>query len=599
MAYTLRGKVRIELEVQSGRLVTQVYIDDQPLRGSEALNAGLAALLEGRRPPLGSLSALTSSQILVEESPLPAVADDELLTLAPEAAIEVQPSARMWGTTAVSPDASLPISLFVPPERLGPLQSLAAELQAGWQRMLSAAQSRGRTVEPEQAEPILSALCRERIAREPALAAVLRPRDDGPGLTLEPCAPLQTDELAYPIDTLRIWADRQAGARVRASSPPLRIRLAAPLSQYGPCLAALCAGIRGADLHAALAQAPPAIAQLVDALRRAGLLRARPQPPRLDVPPGSLTHLGHATLLANLGGGYVLVDPFLPPASQLDSLRPPSLPELPPLSAIVITHHHWDHVHLETLLKLDKRVPVYLPRQRETAALRPRCERLLAYLGFSEVRTLGHGESFAVGDGGRVQSMPFFGEDPTRIDFVGNCYALIHGDCAALVHVDSGTDSQGLSSVTSGVLRQLAASVRCLSPVLATRRQELGSLVEHPWEFLLRPAREWPLPTENCHNPAAFLAALAQQAGCPWLVIYSEGGADFYPDGTNFLRRPGEAARMAPYEYLWNPWDQIVSAVEQTGAKIHMSSPFERFAIGGGPLSGLSRAQGSDAATSG
>lgn len=590
MAYTLRGKVRIELEVQQGRLVTQVYVDDQPVRSSEALQAGLAALLEGRRPVMGSLSALTSAQILVEDSPQPALplAESQTLGLSDQTAIEVLPSARLVGASAVSPDASLPISLFVPPERLGPLQSLAAELQAGWQRMQSASQSRGRTVDPVDAERVLSALCRERIAREPALAAVLQPID-GTGLQLAPVQPLQTDEIAYPIDSLRFFSDRSPAVRTRRGSAPLRVRLTAPLSLYGSWLGRLCAGMQADDLRAALAQAPLPVRSFVGDLQRAGLLVPRPSSALLDVPPGTVTHLGHATLLANLGGGYVLVDPFLPPGSQLDTVRPPSLAELPPLSAIVITHHHWDHVHLESLIKLDKQVPVYLPRQRETSALRPRTERLLAYLGFSHVRSLAHGESFSVGDGGRVQAVPFFGEDPTRIDFVGSCYALIHQDCAALVHVDSGTDSHGRSSVTSGEARRLADSFRALSPVFATRRQELGTLVEHPWEFLLRPAHEWPLPTENCNNPATFLADLCRQTRCPWLVVYSEGGADFYPDGTNFLRRPGEEARMAPYEYLWDPWDQIVAAIEQTGSRPHRSSVYERFAIGGGPLPGSAR----------
>jgi hypothetical protein len=595
MAYTLRGKVRIELEVQRGRLITQVYVDDVPVRGSEALNAGLATLLEGRRPQLGALSALTSTQILVAEPPQPSDADDAILTLSDEVAIEALP--RVMGSTAVTPDASLPISLFVPPERLGPLQSLAAELQAGWQRMLSAAQSRGRTVEAAAAERILVALCRERIAHDPALANLVQADDSEQGLCLTPRVPLMTDDIAYPIETLRFFADRQAAAPARKGSPPLRIRLGAPLARYGLWLGRLGAGLSAEALRASLRDEPPAIAQLIGELRSAGLLRPRPTRPPLDLPAGSVAHLGHACLLANLGGGSVLIDPFLPPASQLDSLRPPSLTELPPLSAIAITHHHWDHVHIESLLKLDKRVPVYLPRQRDAAALRPRSERLLSYLGFTDVRTLAPGESFPVGDGGRVQAVPFFGEDPTRIGYVGCCYALIHGDCAALVHVDSGSDSQGRSLVSTGELRKIAAAFRVLSPVFATRRQELGTLVEHPWEFLLRPAREWPLPTENCNNPATFLAALAQQAQTPCLVIYSEGGADFYPDGTNFLRRPGEAARMAPYEYLWDPWEEIVAAVAQTGSAIHRASPFERFAIGGGLLPGLARRPGSDGAT--
>lgn len=588
MAYTLRGKVRIELEVKRGRLIAKTFVDDQPVEASDALLAGLASFLDGRRPVMAQLSALTAAQVLVEERPPLSFGGDDRVRLLDEAAIEVLPSPQPVGASLVRPNASLPISLFVPAERQGPLQRLAAELHAGWERMLSAAQSRGLTVDAKAAERILSDLCEERLASDPALSSVLHKIESHP-LRLAARAPLQSDDIAFPIDSLRILGDRRAAVRDRAVSPPLRIQCSAAIADYGQLFGRLCTGITGADLQAELGRAPRAIAQLVADLQRAGLLNVSPPVPPLDVPPGTVTHLGHATLLANLGGGYVLVDPFLPPASQLDSLRPPSLAELPPLSAIVITHHHWDHVHLESLLKLDKRVPVYVPQQSQDRALRPRTERLLAYLGFSQVHTLAHGDSFPVGQGGRVQAVPFFGEDPTRLEYVGNCYALIHHDRAALVHVDSGTDWQGRSSVTSGEARRLADSVKVVSPVFATRRQELGTLVEHTWEFLLRPANEWPRPTENCCNSAAFLAALCQQARSPWLVIYSEGGAAFYPDGTNFLRRPDEPARIAPYEYLWDPWEQIVATVERGGAQTHMSSPFQRFEIGGGPIAGLAR----------
>lgn len=598
MAYTLRGKVRVELEVQGGRLIVQAFVDDQPLDPSDALFAGLAAVLGGQRPVMAQLVALTAAQVFVEEQPQLPFAAAGLVRLVEEAAIEVIPSARTLGSHSVRPDASLPISLFVPPERQGPLQRLVTELHAGWERMLSAAQSRGQSVDPQVAERILSALCEERLASDSLLSDVLQRTGSQP-LRLSPRGLLQSDEIAFPIESLRILGDRCPTVRNRLQNPPLRIRCSAPVAEYGQLFGRLCAGITGAELRLELQHAPRAIAQLVLDLQRAGLLGAAPPLPPLDVPPGTVTHLGHATLLANLGGRYVLVDPFLPPASQLDTLRPPALAELPPLSAILITHHHWDHVHLETLFKLSKRVPVYLPRQVQDRALVPRTERLLAYLGFTQVHTLGHGESFAVGDGGRVQAVPFFGEDPMRIDYVGNCYALIHNDCAALVHVDSGTDWQGQSAVTSGAARRLAEQFAVVSPVFATRRQELGTLVEHTWEFLLRPANEWVRPTENCNNSAAFLAALCEQAKTPWLVVYSEGGAAFYPDGTNFLRRPQEPARVAPYEYLWEPWDQIVATVERSGAQTHLSAPFQRFQIGGGPIAGLARVERGEASALG
>lgn len=175
-----------------------------------------------------------------------------------------------------------------------------------------------------------------------------------------------------------------------------------------------------------------------------------------------IAHLGHATLLANLGGQHILVDPWFPPASAADASPPPALIALPPLAGVFITHHHWDHVHSDTLLRLDKTIPVYIPRQDPGRALSPRTEELLRYLGFRAVQQLEHGAAIPVGDGGEVVATPFFGEDPTQIGYRGNCYVLRHGGAAALVHVDSGTDLDGHSMLDTGVAAALVAQFGAL-----------------------------------------------------------------------------------------------------------------------------------------
>lgn len=75
---------------------------------------------------------------------------------------------------------------------------------------------------------------------------------------------------------------------------------------------------------------------------------------------GSVTWLGHATLLVRIGGYTVLTDPqFAPFASPLPFTGPPRhqpppvrLADLPPIDVVVISHNHYDHLGLPTVRAL-------------------------------------------------------------------------------------------------------------------------------------------------------------------------------------------------------------------------------------------------------
>ena len=115
-------------------------------------------------------------------------------------------------------------------------------------------------------------------------------------------------------------------------------------------------------------------------------------------------------------------------------------------------------------------------------------------------------------------------------------------------------------------------------------------MVEHDWSFLLAPSDTWVRPTENCDNDAAFLGRLAGATGGQ-LVLYSEGGAEWYPDATDFLRPGAEAAANdAVQMYLWDDMAAIEAAV--AGASntrgVAISLPFDVWTIGGGAPTKLS-----------
>ena len=559
MSYVLAGALRLETAVTAGRLLTRVYLDDRELSVDRNVLVGLTTLAAGGRPTQEQLAALARAGVLRPEGIEPPARP----RLAAGTAVDfIVRGALVAGTRrSVVPETSYPISLFVPPEILDVLQPLAAELREAHRRMVGASISRGRLPDAERAAAILAAIAEEQVRRSRRVAAVVEV-EPAP-FRLRPRVPLQRAELQYSVE-LRFRRDR-GGEPVLA-----HVLRADELAAASRLIGAL---VKGAPLPS---PPPP----LLLGLARAGLLEeAAVAPPGIDVAPGEVLHLGHATLLANLGGARVLIDPWLPPPSSADGdRRPPAVPDLPPLDAVLFTHHHWDHVHPETLLKLDKDLPLYIPKQPEGHALVPRTDRLLAALGFTRIHALAAGDSIALGEG-LVTALPFHGEDPTRIGYAGACYLLeMHGG-AALVHVDSGTDATGASLVTSGEIDRQVRRRGPLTTVFASRRQERGLMIDHTWEFLFQPVDQWVRPTENCCNDAAFLAALASAAGARDLVLYSEGGADWYPDGTDFLRKETPSARSAPFEHEWDSLDEIRARVEATGASLVLSRPFDRYRI--------------------
>jgi L-ascorbate metabolism protein UlaG (beta-lactamase superfamily) len=150
-------------------------------------------------------------------------------------------------------------------------------------------------------------------------------------------------------------------------------------------------------------------------------------PPKLEPaawPDNSLTiaNLGHATVLMNFFGTRVLTDPslFSRVGLSFDSILtigpkrvvdPPLAPaQLQQLDIILITHAHMDHLDIPSLKALPKSAVV-------VACVK--CSKIIAPLGFKDVRELKWGESTIV-KGLTIRAMgarhwgrrwPPFGED--------------------------------------------------------------------------------------------------------------------------------------------------------------------------------------------
>jgi len=113
----------------------------------------------------------------------------------------------------------------------------------------------------------------------------------------------------------------------------------------------------------------------------------------------TIAYLGHATLLMNYFGVRVLSDPsfYDKVGLSFDSIftvgpkrhtAPPLTPSaLGPVNVLLITHAHMDHLDVPSLKALPKDIVVVACDQ---------CSRLIAPLGFKDVRELRWGESTEV-----------------------------------------------------------------------------------------------------------------------------------------------------------------------------------------------------------
>ncbi|ACT03620.1 conserved hypothetical protein [Paenibacillus sp. JDR-2] len=113
----------------------------------------------------------------------------------------------------------------------------------------------------------------------------------------------------------------------------------------------------------------------------------------------SLTWVGHSTFFIQLAGKNIITDPVW--AGQMAfqrRLAPPGLPidDVPPVDIILISHSHYDHLHIQSLRRLQGNKLLLVP-----AGLRTK----LRLKGFTNVRELHWWESVVV-DGIRITFVP-------------------------------------------------------------------------------------------------------------------------------------------------------------------------------------------------
>lgn len=157
--------------------------------------------------------------------------------------------------------------------------------------------------------------------------------------------------------------------------------------------------------------------------------------------PPRVTLIGHSSLLVQSARGALLVDPLLrvdlgTPERALDLTRLD-------LDAIVCSHAHWDHCDLQTLLLLDKRIPIIIPRIVRPTAFNPPIAAALARLGFRDIREADAWTPLRVGDF-EIVPVPFHGEqDEPGIEIDHFTYVIRTEGLSLYGGVDGYRDDRG------------------------------------------------------------------------------------------------------------------------------------------------------------
>ncbi|HRI09819.1 MAG TPA: MBL fold metallo-hydrolase, partial [Nannocystaceae bacterium] len=111
------------------------------------------------------------------------------------------------------------------------------------------------------------------------------------------------------------------------------------------------------------------------------------------------TFLGHQGWLVRGGDTHLLIDPLLGAGfghgGLVGEIYPPrrlDLAAFPALDAVVLSHEHDDHFDIPSLLRLDRRIPIYFPERASIAG-----RGLLQALGFT-VRPLAPAADHEIGE---------------------------------------------------------------------------------------------------------------------------------------------------------------------------------------------------------
>ncbi len=529
--------------------------------------------------------------------------DDVFPEVSPSATIHLSPFVNVEITFSVNKEP-VPrsngelIDVFIARDFMKPWCTLVRNLRGLTDSMLENALTRGKTPNPRDILKVLHDVCIQECAKEP-LSKFLEAKRDSEGkfrFLAKRDFSVQREACQYP----------EINFRLQGNDAYLSERFINVSDEDCPYVARLFQKLNHGALKSELIEFsvktpnPHALKRILNTLKQMEGLISEPSatkpdwdkivPPRADL---SIYHFGHASLLVRGGSSFIAVDPWFLTWDAQYRTQPLSAFQLPPLEAIFITHHHWDHIDPQSILKYPEGVPIIVPKQDRNCAIYPRFLEFLKLFGHEKIVELDHWEKFPLRDGGFVLAVPFTGEGTAEGEFRANCYLVERWGQRILVHADSSQDSNGKSDLTEGVVQKLVRDYGPIDVVYATRRQELHFGIQYwyllPIAMAERPYH-WLDVVENCNCPKEYLASLAKETGCKKLILYSEGGAEWYTERTNFLRSGKEDVRFQAYEYLWDTFEDIRTEIAKTSdCNVELSEPMTLVTLEAGKITAAQR----------
>jgi L-ascorbate metabolism protein UlaG (beta-lactamase superfamily) len=152
--------------------------------------------------------------------------------------------------------------------------------------------------------------------------------------------------------------------------------------------------------------------------------------------------LGHSGIFAKAKRAALVIDPCIDSFADSDRSRNP-YSIINKSNAVLISHSHWDHMPLSTLLRIRRDMLFLVPRCSSPSPANPPIATYLKELGFTKVREVSAWESIAVEDI-KIVLYPFYGESFGLASiFDGLTYFVDVGKISFYGSVDSCHDERG------------------------------------------------------------------------------------------------------------------------------------------------------------
>ncbi len=228
--------------------------------------------------------------------------------------------------------------------------------------------------------------------------------------------------------------------------------------------------------------------------------------------------LGHASVLCYTQSTVIICDPWLK-NTHLDGLVR-RFPDPGPLEfnfpkphALLFSHHHWDHIHIPSLLEMDRNTPVYFPNN-------PQLIQIFDRLGFNNQFQVEHWQAFDVGN---IRIWPTashvpFGECGFYMESEG------HGILNLVDSVFEPLDIQRINQIADGRMRV------CLAPYQSY--DEMGILLGQS-------------NSANRHALCVQNAQILKNLECELMIPFADG---LYYPGNRFMNQQGFFS--TPFDFI-------------------------------------------------